>query len=406
MTNLQDHATNLILFAAALRERGLHISAQEVGDAAIALSGTGLEDRQTVKTVLGSLFAKSQRELSFFNEEFDEFFVGEKTITQRNEREAQEGEAREQRVREARDELADYDVPEEIAEAYAEVDDKRRRWLRDMMNRVNDSPRHLPLAEAYIRQIATGWLANEGATGLAENKEEQDLLHKSLTAITEEEVPRALALIDVLVRRINGAEIRKWKRAGRKGMPDMRATIHESLRTGGIPVRPRYKKRPRTARRIVVLCDVSESMYRFSGFALRFITAMGSTANKTSAYIFSEGFEEIGLQDVANFEKNVKASGLWRRGTDVGAAFEGLRETEPTPLTQDAILIVLSDAKTIRPDLAAEILGAVSKTVRRVVWLNPDRRGSKASAMFAEHCDMLGCGSLNELAEAISAVAS
>jgi uncharacterized protein with von Willebrand factor type A (vWA) domain len=230
------------------------------------------------------------------------------------------------------------------------------------------------------------------------------LLYKNLASITQTEVPHALALIDTLVRRINGADSRKWKRAGHNGLPDMRATIHDSLRTGGIPVKPRYRKRPRSARHIVVLCDVSESMYRFSGFALRFITALGSTSNRTAAFIFSEGLEQIELREVENFEETVKLSDLWRRGTDAGSALRGLRLLEPARIGHDVILIILSDAKTIRPDLAAKELAVIAKTVRKIVWLNPDMRDKKAEETFSEYCDMLACGTLRELSDAISAI--
>ena len=401
------YTENLIIFLEQLRSEGLLISTSEAGDAALVMSAIGLGNRQQLKFALCSLLAKSNRDIRAFNEVFDEFFVAEHVIFERDAKQIEEQRARAKRIELAREELSDANLPDEVTEVYADVNERRQQWLKDMISRVNDSPRHLPLAEDYIKKIATGWMASGGAEGVAKkrNRDENDLMHKNLAAITEDEAPRALALIETLVKRINGASERKYKRSGRDGMPDLRATIHDSLRTGGVPLHPRYKRRPRTSRRVVILCDVSESMYRFSGFALRFITALGNTASKTSAYIFSEGVEEIGLSNLTAFEDTVKNSSLWRLGTDAGSGIEYIRNLRPSPLGPQTLFIIISDAKTINPSFALQELEDVSRVCRSVLWMNPDNQPSKFSKELEEKCTMLSCGTLSELAKACARTA-
>ena len=54
----------LSLFARMLRLEGLSVGPQETADASQVLITLGLEDRETVKTALRTVFAKSREELS------------------------------------------------------------------------------------------------------------------------------------------------------------------------------------------------------------------------------------------------------------------------------------------------------------------------------------------------------
>jgi uncharacterized protein with von Willebrand factor type A (vWA) domain len=307
---------------------------------------------------------------------------------------------RRRRIDIAKKDLPGYDVPDDLAEAYAFATGERKVWLKNMLDYAQDGNRNLPLMKEYLTRIATGWLTAEAGYGLGASDDEEGILHKNLASITEDEVPHALHLIEALVRRINLASERKRRRAGRRGMPDIRRTIHNSLRTGGVPIKPVYKKRPRTSRRFLILCDISESMVLFSGFALRFITAIGRESGKARAFIFSEGAAEISLGDLARFEQNVKSSPLWRRGTDIGGALSYLSEARPPVLDSSVTLIVLSDAKTIAQPLAEAALKEVKQRARTIIWLNPDRQFSTFAEHLAEHVVMLRAGTLDELARA------
>jgi uncharacterized protein with von Willebrand factor type A (vWA) domain len=273
-----------------------------------------------------------------------------------------------------------------------------------MLETTHSGKRNVELMDQYLKKIATGWLAEEGGIGSAIDDEDEELLRKSLSNISAEETPQALRLIEVLVRRILSASDRKYLRKSRRGMPDLRATIHASLRTGGIPVHPVYKKRPRTSRRIVVLCDVSESMYRFSEFALTFITALSRSNGKVRGFLFSTGAEEINLSDLSHFERTVKQSGLWRGGTDIGEALETIQMLKPPVVDPSVLLIVLSDAKTIAQGRADAALRDISHHTKEIVWLNPNREFSAFAEILAESCTMLCCYNLEELALACAKV--
>ena len=62
-------------FSALLRQEGLAVGLQETADACAVLDAFGLEDRETVRAALCSVYAKSQQEQAAFGRAFDGFFV-------------------------------------------------------------------------------------------------------------------------------------------------------------------------------------------------------------------------------------------------------------------------------------------------------------------------------------------
>ncbi|MDR2486663.1 MAG: VWA domain-containing protein, partial [Clostridiales Family XIII bacterium] len=313
------HLPNILLFLETLRAEGLLVSPAEAGSLLPLLTADMLADRARLHGVMRAMLAKSPKEQSAFDRAFRDFFIGEEHMAQQvRERQAEEAE-RQQQVESGRENLGQ-DIPEELAEAYAKASEARQALLRSMLASSQAGGRNNELMKAYLNKLARGWLSEEGGYGMEPFTEQEDsLLHKDLTQISEEETSQALHLIEQLVQRLNRNAERRSRRQGRHGQPDVRATIHTSLRTGGVPMKPIYKKRPRPSHSFVLLCDVSESMYRFSGFALRFITAIGR-GGRARAFLFSEGLEEIGFSDYARFEARVRSSALWRRGTDIGGA--------------------------------------------------------------------------------------
>ena len=70
----------------------------------------------------------------------------------------------------------------------------------------------------------------------------------------------------------------------RRGRPDPRRTLHDALRTGGEPVRHRFRKARDQPRRVVILCDVSGSMSPYSRALLRFLHAGVISGGRLEAF--------------------------------------------------------------------------------------------------------------------------
>jgi uncharacterized protein with von Willebrand factor type A (vWA) domain len=389
---------NLARFLQDLREKGLLVSTAEAGDAAALLSDLGMDDRSAVRTALQVLLAKTPKQIQIFDDAFDHFFVGQHVLDREARRQQERHRKKREKLDQVRDELSQYDAPDDLIEAFASVNEDRQDIIRKYLDNAHEKPRNTMRVHSFLRRMANSWMEGEAGLGLDAPGEEEDLLHKNLASISEDEIPRALTLIEMLVRRINRAADRKFRRTRRHGMPDIRSTIHHSLKTCGVPVIPCYKRRPVNARQIVILCDVSESMYMSSGFVLKLITSLAGCNRKTRGFLFSEGIQEISFGGIQAFEEHVKSSVLWRKGTDLGSALLELAGAHPPVLTQHTIFIIMSDAKTINTPLAEEALMEIPRLTRRAIWLNPDPRQPKFAETVKQYIPMLDCSTLEKLA--------
>ena len=80
----------LSAFSRMLQLQGLAVSPKETGDAAQMLIATGFEDREQVKTVLRTIYAKSRDEQLLFDRVFDGFFLSEEAMRAQARQQAQQ----------------------------------------------------------------------------------------------------------------------------------------------------------------------------------------------------------------------------------------------------------------------------------------------------------------------------
>ena len=70
----------LSAFARILRMEGLPVSPRDTEDGAAILTQLGFADRETVKTALMTIYAKSREEQLKFSAAFDGFFLSEEAV--------------------------------------------------------------------------------------------------------------------------------------------------------------------------------------------------------------------------------------------------------------------------------------------------------------------------------------
>lgn len=417
MKNSQEnYIENLSLFSQLLRDNGLPSGIKETIDAARIIEIIGLYDRKVISQALSTIYAKSEREQRIFSECFDQFFVGKNDLKEQiiKQKKAEEEKSRnyEEAMKDLQYEGRSLDIRDEIKEKYANLPEQERKQLMQYLNFSMQNRRNSPFYERFMvksieQRLSYADYPNENSNTIAEDM--SDLLYKNLSDITEEEIPRVISLIQLLVKKINGAISRDFKKNGKSGRLDFRGTIHSSLRTGGSFYKLIYKKRRHTKKRIILLCDVSGSMLKFSHFAIRFIKSLSDVANSSETYLFSENVLKVSpfvLNNMKTFETYVKDSGLWGKGTDIGKAIEELNKIGSSHITSSTILLIISDTKTIGINTAQENLKQISKKTGRIIWMNPvptsNWNNMKSVNAFKPYCQMLDCSTLNNLAKACS----
>lgn len=418
MTDQGVYLEKLTAFVRLLRMHGLSVGPGDAADGARLLTQLGFSDREQVKTALRAVFAKSREVQTVFDRVFDGFFLPEEAMRAQA-KEQMERERREMEQRQAaRQELEEIgqrvNLSRDQQESYEAMPESARRKLMDFMERYKGNAQRNPslygefihsvFAKAILEQQM---LSEDAAVGCDASDPEMGMMYRSISDFEDREIPRAVALIQAVSRRINAELSARNRTAGHSGKMDFRRTIRLSLETGGVCFRLRYRKKRPKRKRLVVLCDVSGSMMQFSEFALRFIQSLNQVSDNSRVFLFSEKLVEADafrLQDMDRFREYVRQSGIYGRGTDLGAALESLCRLRPPVLGSSTTLLILSDTKTVDVRKAVGTLEEAKRLTGRVLWLNPIPRGKwrylRSVQTMAEICTMVPCSTLGELSEA------
>jgi len=405
-------------FSRLLHLEGLPVSPQETADACRVLIELGMEDRETVKTALRTVFAKSREEQVSFDRVFDGFFISEEALRERNKRQMERQQEIAEQRRRAEEELRLGDKPMDLTEdqmlTYASMAEEHRQRLREFMEKYKQTASRNPgLYDNFIHSVFTRtileqqMLMEEAGAGGMETDPELGLLYRDISQFKDTEIPKAITLIQGITRQINGELSAKRKRSGRGNKLDFRRTIRKGLETGGSLYKLRYRKKRQRRKHLVLLCDVSGSMMQFSEFALRFIQSLNQVSDSSRVFLFSEGLREadaFSLQNMDLFRELVRRSGLYGRGTDLGTALEKLMAVKPSPLTDSATLLILSDTKTTGQRRAIQALQEAKRLSGKVIILNPIPENKwqyiHSCQAFSDVTTMISCSTLRDLAAA------
>ena len=418
MDDPQVYLEKLSAFSRMLRLEGLTVSPQETQDSARILVDLGLADRNRVKTALRTVYAKSREEQLTFDRCFDSFFISEERMRQQAKEQQQREQELAQHRQEAEEELQingqPMDLDEKQRETYAAMPEEARQRLRNFMEKYRSTAERNPklygefIHSVFARALMEQQMLMENAgVGAEELDPELGILYRDISEFRDTEIPKAIAMIQEVVRQINGELSARRKRGGHTGKLDFRKTIRKGLETGGSFYHLRYKKKRDQRRHLVLLCDVSGSMVQFSEFALRFIQSLNQVSDNSRTFLFSEAMVEADafqLQNMDLFRSYVGQTGIYGRGTDLGTALEVLCTSQPPILNSATTLLILSDTKTIDQPRALRALVEAKRQAGRVLWLNPISQNKwqylRSIQAVAAVCTMVPCSTLRELAAA------
>ena len=408
----------LSAFSRMLRLQGLAVSPKETEDASRLLIALGMEERERVKTALRTVYAKSREEQITFDRVFDGFFISEEKMRQQAKEQMEREKEMQQHRQEAEEELQlngqPMDLDEGQRETYAAMPEEARQRLRNFMDKYRATAERNPklygefIHSVFARAIMEQQMLMENAgLGGQEADPEIGILYRDISDFKDTEIPKAIEIIQTVARQINGELSAKRKQGGHTGKLDFRRTFRKGLETGGSFYRLRYRRKRNRRKRLVLLCDVSGSMMQFSEFALRFIQSLNQVSENSQVFLFSEELFEadaFSLQNMDLFRNYVRESGLYGKGTDLGAALNKLCAMKPSVLGPSTTLIILSDTKTVDINGATLALLEAKRQSGKVLWLNPIPESKwpylRSTQTMATICQMIPCSTLRDLANA------
>jgi len=115
---------------------------------------------------------------------------------------------------------------------------------------------------------------------------------QSFSSLTQKEVEEMREIIEQLVRKLKDIVSLRYNRQNR-GIPDIKKTLRRSARYQGIPLEIVYKNKPHRKSKIVVLCDVSSSVWSAARFMLNMLYSLQECFTRVRSFIFVAGLDEV-----------------------------------------------------------------------------------------------------------------
>ena len=205
---------------------------------------------------------------------------------------------------------------------------------------------------------------------------EELLRQKDFEEMTWEETEQVRRLLEQAAWRVAERRTRRM-RAGKTGPIDLRRSARHAIRSSG-ELMQLFRKRPRLRRRpLVLICDVSGSMERYSRLLMIFAYAIARRED-LEAFVFSTRLTRITRQlRQRDLDKALEAvsKGVhdFSGGTRIGDALADFnRHWARRVLGHGAVVIIVSDGwDRGDPDqLTAELIH-LRRSAHRLVWLNP-----------------------------------
>ncbi|MCY4528673.1 MAG: VWA domain-containing protein [Chloroflexi bacterium] len=204
------------------------------------------------------------------------------------------------------------------------------------------------------------------------------LRKKSFAEYTPDEFTQARVMIEELQWDLGRRRTRRWGRGDGRQL-DLRRALRSSLRYGGEPVELPTKRRKTTPRRLVLICDVSGSMERYTRMLLQFIhTLYGGLDNRVEAFLFATRLTRVtGHLDHRDIDRAIdevsKAVPDWSGGTRIGDILRTFNfRWGRRVLGWGSVVLVISDGwDRGEPDQFGREMARLQRSSHRLIWLNP-----------------------------------
>jgi uncharacterized protein with von Willebrand factor type A (vWA) domain len=240
-----------------------------------------------------------------------------------------------------------------------------------------------------------------------------EALHdRSLAEWLPQDLTQLERLAEQIARRLRERLTRRWRDDPHGARLDLRRTLRASLKTGGVPVAPAWRRPRRERPRLFILVDVSRSMETHAQLFLRiaraFVGAVGARV-----FVFHTRLAEVTpllQRDSAAVQEKVNAvTAGFGGGTRIATSLADFHRVHAkAQLGRSARVWILSDGfDADEPGRLAEELAVVRSRGAHVVWWHPSpgRPASDAIQAALPLIDrFIRLASLRDLAQAAALV--
>jgi len=336
---------NVLHFVRILRASGLPVGPAKVLDAIAAAEAVGVGNRTDFRAALASVLCSRREHLDLFEQAFELFWRNPKLL------EKLVASMLPTMLGRTGEEEKPPEVPARIAEAMAPP-------REDGLRKEGDEELQLDAAFTFSpREV---------------------LQTRDFATMSVDELAQVKRMIARLRLPLPLLPVRRTRADDRGSRVDLRATLRRATGAAGAAAPLAFRARVRRTPPLVVLCDISGSMDRYSRMMLHFLHAITNDRHRVHVLLFGTRLTNV-TRHLAHRDVDVALARVaasvddWAGGTRIGASIDEFnRRWARRLLGQNAIVLLISDGLDAEAgqglDAAMERL---SKSCRRLTWLNP-----------------------------------
>lgn len=330
---------HLLAFGYLLREMGVPVSPGQMVDVAAAVGPLPITSRGDFKAALRCMLVLRREELPLFDAAFEFYW-------------------RYQR---------DNGVDMALMQSILPMVKVPRRHLR-LRARRQDPEEQPPEGEKREEELEL----------LLTFSRDEVLRKKDFAQCSWEEVQACKELIRRMRWRIEERPTRRRRPEARGRALDFRRTLRRNMRFGGEVLQLSWRETQTTPRPLVVICDISGSMERYSRILLQFVHAITEGLGEVESFVFGTRLTRITRQlrhsDIDDALDSVSKHVVdWSGGTRIGDAIKEFNyRWGRRVLGHGPVVLLISDgwdrgeASTLRREM-----DRLQRSCHRLIWLNP-----------------------------------
>ena len=338
-------ATNIVHFARTLRTAGLRVGPGQVLKAIEAVEAAGLTKRDDFYWTLHSVFVNRRDQREIFDQAFHVYWRNPRLL----------------------EKMMEMLLPSVAVPANPDEKKQLSRRLQDALQPgKGEAPREEESEPPEVEVEATFTVSDR-----------EVLQHRDFEQMSQAEIDEALRAISRLRLPVPLRRTRRYQAARRGPRVDFRASLRRALRPEGLTELRKREPRKRPPP-LVILCDISGSMARYTRMFLHFMHAITNDRDRVYCFTFGTRLSNV-TRSLRNKDVDValqKASAQvedWSGGTRIGQTLhEFNNKWSRRVLGQGAVVLLITDGLDREGASGLEEeMERLHKSCARLIWLNP-----------------------------------
>ena len=341
-------APNIMHFGRVLRAAGLPIGPGKILDATKAVMAVGVTSRSDFYWALHAVFVNRRDQHVLFDQAFHIFWKDPKLLER----------------------MMGILLPQVEGEDEAPPEEQPLRRLQEAL-----SPKEDERPESEEEEEREEEIELDAAMTTSQRELLQTMDFEEMSTDEIEQAKRAIVQMRLPITEI---PTRRYHTSPRQARVDMRATLRAALRTGGASIPLKFRKRRTRPPPLVIMCDISGSMSRYTRMFLHFMHAVTNDRDRVHTFLFGTRLTNV-TRYLRNKDIDIaveQVTGVvedWSGGTRIGESLADFnKHWSRRVLGQGAVVILISDGldRDAGRGLNRE-MERLHKSCRRLIWLNP-----------------------------------